>query len=247
MKIFKYANKKIVNSLLTAILLIIMSISFVKIIFWIKDNKKNDSVVKNVQKIAEQSTEENVNENEKLIDFSKLLEKYNNTIAWIKLNNTVINYPVVKYTDNDYYLNHSFDNSNNSGGWIFMDYRNTISDKNIIIYGHNRKDGSMFGGLKKILNKDRYNIEDNRKITFSIPNENKKYMIYSAFTVKDEDVENYLKINFESDESFKSFINSTTKYNQLNIKTDVSSINNIITLYTCSGTGVKLLVFAYEI
>ena len=58
-------------------------------------------------------------------------------------------YPVVKGSNNSFYLNHCFDKSYNSAGWIFADYRNKFdnTDKNIVIYGHNMRDGSMFGSM----------------------------------------------------------------------------------------------------
>ena len=61
---------------------------------------------------------------------------------------------MVQTTDNNYYLNHSIDKTNNSAGCIFADCDNKLdgTDKNIIIYGHNRRDGSMFSSLKDILN-----------------------------------------------------------------------------------------------
>ncbi len=58
-----------------------------------------------------------------MIDFDKLKEQNNEAIAWIKVNNTNIEYPVVKTKNNEFYLNHSFDKSENLGGWIFADYK----------------------------------------------------------------------------------------------------------------------------
>ena len=71
----------------------------------------------------------------------KLLKENQETVSWITVNGTNINYPVVQHSDNEYYLNHSFDGSENSAGWIFLDYRNNIenTEKNTIIYGHSRE------------------------------------------------------------------------------------------------------------
>ena len=84
------------------------------------------------------------------------MHKTNNNKIAEQIKSTVIveeengdEYPVVKGTNNSFYLNHCFDKSNNSAGWIFADYRNKFdnTDKNIVIYGHNMRDGSMFGSM----------------------------------------------------------------------------------------------------
>ena len=86
------------------------------------------------------------------LDFNKLFSVNNETVGWISVPNTSINYPVAKTNDNSFYLNHSFDKSKNTAGWIFADYRNSFNgqDKNIIVYGHNRMDSSMFATLKNL-------------------------------------------------------------------------------------------------
>ena len=74
----------------------------------------------------------------------------------------------MKATDNNYYLTHNLKKEYNGSGWVFMDYRNDLDgkDKNIIIYGHNMRDGSMFGSLKEILSANWYKNEENKYITF---------------------------------------------------------------------------------
>ncbi len=112
------------------------------------------------------------------VDFSKLKEKNSDTIAWIKVNGTNINYPIVKTTDNDYYLNHSFDKTYNDAGWIFMDYRNTLNnDKNTIIYGHGRLDKTMFGTLRNILKSSWLNNTNNYVIKMSNDKENTLWQV----------------------------------------------------------------------
>ena len=85
------------------------------------------------------------------VDFNKLEEINPDVIAWIEIPGLEISYPVVQGRDNDYYLHHLITGENHKSGSIFMDFHNQedLSDRNTIIYGHNMKDGSMFGGLKK--------------------------------------------------------------------------------------------------
>ena len=82
--------------------------------------------------------------------FNELMKKNDDTVGYLMVNNTKINYPVVQASTNSYYLNRDFNKRKNSMGWIFMDYRNnpTNLDKNTIIYGHNIKQGIMFGTFK---------------------------------------------------------------------------------------------------
>lgn len=85
------------------------------------------------------------------VDFNKLEEINPDVIAWIEIPGLEISYPVVQGRDNDYYLHHLITGENHKSGSIFMDFQNQedLSDRNTIIYGHNMKDGSMFGTLNQ--------------------------------------------------------------------------------------------------
>ena len=93
------------------------------------------------------------------VDFDELLKINPDTRGWIYIHNTNVNYPFVQSQDNSYYLNHSFDKSYNNAGWVFLDYRNDLSDfnnKNTILYAHNMNNKTMFGTLINILSNDFY-------------------------------------------------------------------------------------------
>ena len=110
------------------------------------------------------------------VDFRNLKDKNQDIVGWIKVKGTAIEYPVVKGADNSFYLTHSLDKSYNSAGWIFADYKNKLdgNDKNIVIYGHNRRDGTMFGSLQNVLKEEWYNNKENQYITFEKENEIKE-------------------------------------------------------------------------
>ncbi|MGL4797173.1 MAG: sortase domain-containing protein, partial [Paraclostridium sp.] len=78
-----------------------------------------------------------------------LSSKNTNFKFWITVDNTNIDYPVVQSKDNEYYLSKDFYNQDSSSGSIFMDYRNKFDDKNIILYGHNMKNKTMFNNILK--------------------------------------------------------------------------------------------------
>mgnify|MGYP002627349795 CR=1 FL=1 len=85
------------------------------------------------------------------VDFDNLLEQCKDIVGWIYCEDTVINYPMVRGNDNDYYLHRFIDGTYNGGGTLFMDFKcnRDFSDPNSIIYGHHMNDGSMFASLKK--------------------------------------------------------------------------------------------------
>ena len=87
------------------------------------------------------------------VDFNELLKKNPDTVGWIKVEGTKVNYPVVQASDNNYYLSHAFNKTANQGGWIFADYRVNFKDfgKNTIIYGHNMNNKTMFGSIPNML------------------------------------------------------------------------------------------------
>jgi len=83
------------------------------------------------------------------VDFGKLSEINPDIVGWICIEGTDISYPIVQGSDNDYYLYHLFDGTNNDAGCIFLDYRCSadFSDRHSILYGHHMSDKTMFGGL----------------------------------------------------------------------------------------------------
>ena len=93
------------------------------------------------------------------VDFNGLKAINPEVIGWIQIEGTSISYPIMKGKDNDYYLKHTFEGNYNAAGSIFIDYTNNsnFEDCNTIIYGHNMKNGSMFGLLRKHF-KDRESV-----------------------------------------------------------------------------------------
>ena len=158
-------------------------------------------------------------------------------MAWIKVNNTNIEYPIVKTSNNSYYLTHSFDKSYNSAGWPFADYKNKFdgTDKNIVMYGHNRKDGSMFATLKNVLSPEWYNNEKNRNIIFNTENENSIYEVFSVYQIENE--EYYIQTEFKTKDKFEKFIKTIKKRSIKDFGVEVTSEDSILTLSTCANNN----------
>ncbi|HJJ19032.1 MAG TPA: class B sortase [Clostridiaceae bacterium] len=203
----KKYKKAILNLILYIILLSILIYSGIKIFKWYKDKTNNN-------KIAEQ------------IKSTVIVEEENGD-----------EYPVVKGTNNSFYLNHCFDKSNNSAGWIFADYRNKFdnTDKNIVIYGHNIRDGSMFGSMLNILNAKWYENEENTNITLYTENEKCMYKVFSIYKIENEDY--YIKTEFKNDNEFEDFIKTLKKRSIKDFNVDVSKDDNILTLSTCANNN----------
>ncbi len=174
--------------------------------------------------------------------FSELLKINDETVGWLKVNGTNINYPVTKHKDNSYYLDHSYYKQKNSHGWIFMDYRNRIDvlDKNTIIYGHRNNYGVMFANLKNVLEKKWYTNKNNQIITFNTLNANMKWQVFSIYTLKDTN--DYLINNFTSDVTYSNFIKKIKGRSIYDFKVDVGVNDNILTLSTCYNNAEYRLV-----
>lgn len=174
--------------------------------------------------------------------FADLLKINNETVGWLKVNNTNINYPVTRHKDNDYYLNYSFYKKKNSHGWIFMDYRNNIDalDKNTIIYGHRNNKGIMFATLKNVLDKKWYTNKSNQIITFNTLNADMKWQIFSIYTLKNTN--DYLITTFTSNDTYNTFLNKMKKRSIYDFGVDVGVDDNILTLSTCYNNAEYRLV-----
>ncbi len=167
-----------------------------------------------------------------LYDFTELLKTNPDTVGWLKVNNTKVDLPIVKTTDNKFYLNHNFDKKYSTFGWVYVDYRNNLDNlsKNIIIYGHTYKNDLMFSSLKNALEKSWYENKDNLIIELKTPKDNYKYKIFSIYTTKKTD--SYLKTSFTSQE-FNEYINNSLSKSINNFNTEVNESDKILTLSTC--------------
>lgn len=237
----KDPNKRKKNNIGIYILIIfficIMVISGRKIYYWIKDTASNNKILDEISnKIIIDYTKEECDKDRYSIDFGKLIEQNNDTIGWLKVNGTEIEYPVVRSADNNDYLTHNFNKEYNSAGWIFSDYRNKIdgTDKNIIIYGHNIRDGSMFGTLKNILTEDWYNNEENRRIIFFTESEKNIYEVFSVYKIEKE--EYYIQTSFTQD-SYKQFLNTIKNRSIKDFNVNITEEDNILTLSTCDNNN----------
>ena len=247
----KILNKK--NNIFSIIVVILLTgvliFSTIKIIKYIVDNKQNKKIEEKIYNFVEYTEETTNNEeqedntsNKYNIDFTTLKGKNDDTVGFLKVNGTDIENIVVKGNDNSYYLKHNFNKEYNTAGWIFTDYHNKLdgTDRNIIIYGHNMRNKTMFGTLKNILDSDWQENEYNRKITFITEKESAIYDVFSVYQIEKEDY--YITTDFKNNEEFLKFANTLKSRSKYNFDVDIKENDSILTLSTCANNNKYRIV-----
>lgn len=177
-------------------------------------------------------------------NFDELKTINNDTVGWIQVPGTNINYPYVQTTDNSYYLKHSFNKSYNSAGWVFLDYRNNKDEygKNTILYAHGRLDDTMFGSLRNVVSPSWYNNSNNYVVKTSTPTANALWQVFSTYKIVPESY--YIKTKFSTDEEFDTFINTVTSRSVHDFKVNMSPNDKILTLSSCYDSTYRVVLHA---
>ena len=168
------------------------------------------------------------------VDFMALQGINDDIVGWLKVGALDISYPVTQASDNDYYLHLTFELVQNAAGCIFVDYQNRpdFQDDNTIIYGHNMKDGSMFGTLKNFVQDGVY--ESDPYFWIYTPERIYKYEIFNCSTVGA--VSNTYTLEFGSRKEFQNYLDKALMQSQVDSsKVKVNSSDKIVTLSTCTG------------
>lgn len=178
------------------------------------------------------------------VDFSELYAMNNETIGWIQVGNTNINYPFVKTSNNDYYLKHSFDKTYSSAGWVFADFRNRVdgTDKNMIIYAHGRYDTTMFGSLRNILTSGWLSNPDNFIVRTVNEKESALWQVFSVYHIPTTN--DYIQTTFNSDDEFARFVDILKGRSAHDFNTTVSGTDHILTLSTCYSKEERVVLHA---
>lgn len=228
---------KIISIIIFVICLCTLLFSAYKIYLWYQNNNNN----KNIKKKTEEAIKIDKINNRTKVDFNNLKSQNPDTVGYLQVKGTNIDYVVVKGQDNDYYLNHNFNREYNESGWVYADYTNRFdeTDKNIVIYAHNTMDGSMFGSLKNVLNSSWYNNEDNYDITFITEKGQYTYRVFSVYQIEAEDY--YIQTSFPSN-NFDSFIKKIKDRSINDFQTEITPEDKILTLSTCSLSGKERIV-----
>lgn len=165
------------------------------------------------------------------VDFDELWQTNADIVAWLYCEDTVINYPVAQGEDNEYYLHIRADGVYSRAGTIFLDFRNSsgFSDLNSVVYGHNMKNDTMFGTLTDYNSQSYY---DEHPIMWLVTPEQSYVVELFAGFVTPSDSDSY-DIIYDYDD-LEAYIEEIMPKSTFTSSVDVSGIEKIVTLSTCS-------------
>lgn len=218
------------------ILMVIIVIICITIIIYKYYKHNTNSALDNIKIDKTQITEAKT---EKMLKLEKLKEENTDIIGWLEIPNTKINFPVLQGTDNEYYMKHTYKKKYSTDGSIFLDkdYNWNLPSSNLLIYGHNNKNGNMFQGLLEYKKGSYYKEHPN--INFTTLNDDSNYEIISVFLSRvyyksENDVFRYYYfINAENEEEYNNYINKCKKASLYDTKKSAQYGEQLLTLSTC--------------
>ena len=252
--------KRVTNTTLFIIIICCLSIICYKFYNYFIDEKLNNEIQSYAPTISDvylsddggESSSNEIQDNDDLVESEENNKTINtneeelksinsNYEMWIQIPNTEINYPIVQAEDNEYYLKHNFKNESNMSGTIFVDYRNNRDeDKNLIVYGHNMRNGTLFNNITKFKEHSFFNSND----TINIIRNNTLYQ-YEIFSVYVEDESKVsLEIEFTDNDAFVNYALNEASKSMYNKNIIITEEDKIITLVTCSYeyTGARTIL-----
>ena len=214
-----------------------------KIVEKIEEDKRNDAdeELNNPIISSERSSFNLSNASFMSADLDELKEKNSDTVGWIKVLGTKIDYPFVQTTDNDYYLSHNFNKRFTNLGWVFGDYRNKWINfnRNTSIYAHNVNTGQFFGTLLDTLKESWFNNYDNHYVKLSTFDSDTIWQVVSVYTIKPESY--YIRSIF-SDYDFNEFLHTIKERSVFDFNYNYTLYDKILTLSTCDNGGKRRMV-----
>ena len=278
----KYMQKKTKNRVILIAASVVLAATIIVLAWYFVQNAENKALNEKLEQehttvitpmttttappVTETETETTTTPPPPLIildSMQKLVDQNPDTAGWITLDGTSIDNVVVQTTDNDKYLTHNFNGQYAQPGTCFVDYRCKINDydfnqsSNIIIYGHNQADGTMFGTLSKYkithANPSHFDFyKQHPTFTFSNLYSEYTYKIIATFIIEVEpsqtrdgvifDYQNYIK--FGKKYTYDNFIKNVMARTAINTGVDINKDDKFLTLSTCSNEfdGSRLVV-----
>ncbi len=174
-----------------------------------------------------------------LASYSEAKKLNPDVIGWLTIDDTVIDYPVVRGTDNSFYLGRNVEKEDSRFGSIFMDFRNAESyqQRHIILYGHNMKNGTMFHDLTNFKQKDFFDAH--RTIKFYWDGVETEWQVYLAYIIKPNTIY-HIHVRFADNQEFADIMNQTIEYAKtvkpMNYDSSVTikPTDQVLTLSTCT-------------
>lgn len=169
---------------------------------------------------------------------AQFAERYPDAAIWIQLPGTPLNYPVMRGTDNRFYLNHLPDGSKNALGSLFLDYRTNADSPHLIVYGHNGSGGKMFGLLGEYESQDYFLTHK----TLTVATADAVYVcpIFSVRRVE-ADSDAY-RLEFKDSGSLRRYIDQAAEASLYQIDVEADGPARVLTLSTCTRWGGQRLI-----
>lgn len=189
----------------------------------------------------EEPVEEERNDKGILKKYEKALAQNSDMIGYIQVPNTPIKYAVTQTKDNNYYLTHTFAKEYNAAGNPFLDCKNVVGPNGelsqcSIIYGHHRRNGTMFAKLKNYDDVEFY--KQNPVIQFDTIYDTGEWVVFADFRATTNSttgkIFDYMKYDFKDDEAFLNFVAAIQKRSYFTTPIEVKADDKILLLSTCS-------------
>ena len=248
----KTSNKKYILVPLIILLITLLCYLFYNFYINIRDKKLSENLQNRLINSISTNEINNDTKNELMEEVKELQKENEDVKAWIKINDTNINYPVVQANDNDYYLYRNYKKENSNYGSIFIDSNSNIenSNSNIIMYGHNMKDGSMFKDLLKYADEEYYN--NHKYIEFVTNTSSSTYEIIAVFKSRifyknEKNVFRYYQCtNLNNEQDYNYYVNNCKELSLYDTGVNAEYGEQIITLITCeySSENGRMVVVA---
>lgn len=166
------------------------------------------------------------------VDFDALKAINDDVVAWIYLDGTQVNYPVVLGPDNEYYLNRLYNGKGNGAGSIFMDFRNNskFTDRNSILYGHRMNNGTMFADISKYSNREFF--DSHPYVLIVTPDAKYKAEVFSAYVANT--TYNSWNTVFDGDDIYLNWLESIRSRSYFERNVEFTPESRVLTLSTCT-------------
>lgn len=222
--------KDYLYKLIIIILLVIISISGFQLYKSLAKYYKARTQYNNTARVAGSTKTSGIYTGE--LDWDSLIAQNSDVRAWVYLDGTIINYPIVRGSDNSFYLTHMFNKAYSGAGTFFMDANapDNFETFNTVVYGHHMRDGSMLALIEKYYSQEFY--EEHKQLELITPNA--KYhlkVIGFELVYSTSDAYNY---NFSNDKEKQALLDFTAKNNIINTSDQATVKDKLVTFSTCA-------------
>ncbi len=208
-----------------------------------KEDTETDDAKEDAKKepSEERASEDTANYRDFMVDFEALKRINADIVGWIRFDKNGINYQLLQGEDNEEYLYRMADRTENKAGSIFLDClcAPDFSDLHTIIYGHNMRDLSMFGELKKYGTNQDY-FQENSCFTIYTQENIFRYAVFAWYEANADDT--VYQVGFTEDAVYQEFVETMLRRRYKDTEITAGRTDRIVTLSTCTSVGRRFVV-----